>query len=215
MTDSNRIDDAIENDILCYISSSRDALSQDRIILNASSYYNPETIKKAKDIICKIANARNISRRSSEAYPKPEAANVEDICDCFEKIETERLVCPRFLAGGYTAFPPQGFEYISPLIGSLRDEVTTLRTETAGIRENNNGDLRALNNTNIVAQDVVELKTLVQGLVTEWRTSQTVEVSRNVAARSMDGINDVRNALPSEQSSSAEINQENQFQENE
>ena len=76
MTDNTNIENAIENDILCYISSARNNLSQERLILNAVAFYDPDPIHKAKEILCKIANERFITRRASTAFPKPAAANI-------------------------------------------------------------------------------------------------------------------------------------------
>ena len=155
---------------------------------------------------------RNVARKTSTAFPKPAAANINDICECFDKIETGNWPCPKFLAGSYLSFPPQGFEYISPLICSLRDETSALRTEVAEIRQNNDRDSRALNNTNIVAQDVMEVKTLVQQLVANENDLQPASTtSGNISPQedssSSAGIN--REDQPNTESSQNDANEGN------
>ena len=38
------------NDLLCYVSSARDALTQDHIILNSFAHYGAELIKKGRSL---------------------------------------------------------------------------------------------------------------------------------------------------------------------
>ena len=72
------------NDILWYVSSARNSLTQDKIIVNSVAFYKSELIKKSKDLICKIANERNVVRKSCQDHPNPASADMKDILVCFE-----------------------------------------------------------------------------------------------------------------------------------
>ena len=154
----------IHNDILCYITSAMGTLTRDSLITCAFGFYKPDEVKKAKDLICKLANEKNIARKSCTGHPNPMMADLKDIYSCFEKIENDSMPTPKFVAGGFSSFPPQGFENVAPIMCSLRDEICALREELNEMKQNNANDARALNNYNVVAQDVTEIKAFVQRL---------------------------------------------------
>ena len=159
MTD---LKNTVLSDLLCYFSSARNSLSQEELITNAMAFYKLELVLKAKETICKLAKEKNIARKSCQDHPDPIAAHLKDIFDCFEKMERNNIQCPKFVAEGIHSFPPAGFQFLAPMMCALRDEIAALRHEVSEVRQANQNDERALNSATIVAQDVTEIKTLVQ-----------------------------------------------------
>ena len=158
----NDLKDTVLNDVLCYISTARSSLSHDDIISNTLAFYKPESVTKAKELICKIAKEKYMVRKSCAAHPDPTSAHLKDIYDCFLKLERENITPPKFVAEGFYSFPPAGFQYLAPMVCALRDEIAALRIEVTEVRQSNQNDVRALNSANVVAQEVTEIKTLVQ-----------------------------------------------------
>ena len=150
------------NDVLCYISSARNSLTQEVLITNCVGFYSGEKIKEAKRLICGIADERPINRRNSSNVRDPIAVEAKDICEAFEKIENNEISAPVFVAKGHNSFPPNGFEYLAPVMCSLRDELAAMRLELAQLKQNGDRDVRALNSLEVVSQDISEIKTIVQ-----------------------------------------------------
>ena len=153
--------DLVIDDLLCYLSTARSTISRDNLINNAFSFYEAGPIKASKATISKIAKERIVVRRQCAEHPDPLKADLNDIITCFDKIEANDIISPKFVAQGFNAFPPAGFEYIAPVIASLRNEICALRTEVSEVRKVNERDSRAVNNTEAVAQEVNEVKALV------------------------------------------------------
>ena len=103
-----------------------------------------------------------MARKSCSSHKDPAVANLKDILECFLKIEANNIDSPKFVAEGYLSLPPVGFQYIAPTLCSLRDEVAALRLEVSEVRKSNEIDARAQNSTEVLAQEVSEVKTLVQ-----------------------------------------------------
>ena len=180
------------NDLLCYVSTARNALSQDNIAMNALAFYSPEAVKMAKETICKIAGEKNIVRKSCADHRNPISADLKDIYACFEKVENNNIEMPKFVAEGFSAFPPVGFENLAPILCALRDEVSALRVEVSQVREANINDQRALNSANIVAQDVTEIKAIVHRALSTV-TAQTSSGEASVAQMENVHSNPARN----------------------
>ena len=182
--------DTTLNDVLCYVSTARNTLSKDQILVRACAFYKPEVVKKAKSIICFIAKEKNVVRKSCDAHPNPTFADIGDIYECLVKIENEGINCPKFVGGGFDSFPPNVAEVLSPVLCSLRDEICALRTEVAEVKKINNYDARSLNNVNIIAQEVSEIKTLVQ------EKKNGVGSSNHVRVASKEAVSEDVNQLP-------------------
>ena len=194
-------DNPIINDILCYISSARDTISRDKIIINAFSYYTADDIKTAKTLICTTTGERNVKRKECASEPNVPRADMRDICTIFEKLESEGKNIPKFVAGGFMSFPANGFEYLAPMVCSLREEIAAMKQEITNLRAANEADVRALNNVNVIAQDVCEIKALLtrggQNLssresnrVSEPSASEAVAAPGSAAQNSVNNNND-------------------------
>ena len=73
------IQNAIINDLLCYVSSAKSSLSHETLITSACAFYTPEVIKEAKAIACDIAKERNVNRKKTANQPQPAIQDLEDI----------------------------------------------------------------------------------------------------------------------------------------
>lgn len=169
------LQNTVINDVLCYISTSRAALATDSIILNTIAFYKGEIIKKAKDIYFGICKEKPITRKPCNSHPNPASADLGDILDLMEKMESKDFSTPRFVAAGYSSLPPStGFESVAAIICSLRDEVTALREEICENRKLAQRDLKSLEGVSCVIQDVAEIKTILMS-----RLSITSENSKS------------------------------------
>ena len=158
------IDNALCNDILCYISSARDTLSRENIVANCVGYYKSESIVKAKEIIFEICGERFITRKVCASQPNPCVAHLNDIVALFDKKECENSPFPMFLASGFNSLPPSGFEPIASVICSLRDEIAALRFELTEVRESKKRDVKTMDDLACVKQDISDIKIVVNRL---------------------------------------------------
>ena len=153
------------NDILCYVSSARNTMTEEVICTNVSAFYNEELIKVAKELICKLSGERYIARKKTTNQPKPIIQDVRDMLHCFKVIEDKDLSCPNFVAKGIEAFPPSGFDILAPTLCALRDEIVALRTETSELRKNSEDDARSLNDMRLITQEVSDIKTMLVRII--------------------------------------------------
>ena len=57
------LENTVIDDVLCYITSSRNSITNDSIIVNAAGFYKPEIVRKSKELIFQICNERAIARK--------------------------------------------------------------------------------------------------------------------------------------------------------
>ena len=155
------IENAVCNDVLCYISSARDTLSRDSIVPNCVGYYKTEDIVKAKEILFEICEERFITRKVCASQPNPCVAHLNDIVSLFDKKEGENSLLPTFLASGFKSLPPNGFEPIASVLCSLRNEIAAVRFELTEVRESNKRDLKTMDDLACVKQDISDIKIVV------------------------------------------------------
>ena len=67
------------NDVLCYITTARDSLSKDTVLVNGVAYYRGEAIFDAKEEIFSFFNERLVKRKMTNDHPNPAVMNVKDI----------------------------------------------------------------------------------------------------------------------------------------
>ena len=128
--------DLKENSVLCYITSARNSLSRDKIILNAVGFYSSESIYSAKEEIFGICKEHSIRRKATNEYPNPSVPNVRDILQLLDKVEG-KVSLPSFVANDYNSLPPNNIDSLLSVLCSLRDEVSALRDEVSQLRKAN------------------------------------------------------------------------------
>ena len=155
------IRNAVKDDLLCFLSTSRDSLPRDSIVLDAVAFYRSEAILKSKEFFFKICEELVITRKQCPSHPNPSVADVTDILNLFDKVEEKHFPIPDFLATNFRSLPPANFEPLVSVICSLRDEVAAVRMELFQVRESNAKDFKSLEDLSCVKQDISDIKSAV------------------------------------------------------
>ena len=116
----SELDNAVLNDVLCFLSTARSTLSHDKIIESAIGFYGVKPIREAKKTICRISETRYVARKQCDSHRNPATADIDDILKCFEKIANDNITAPKFVCSGYSALPPMGFENLAAILCALR-----------------------------------------------------------------------------------------------
>ena len=156
-----KLTNVIKNNILCYISTSRDSASVNDIVNSTVAFYKDEQIKTAKDLVYKLIKKNAPVRRSCATHPNPLTADVEDILDVFAGCESKGISLPEFLADRFDAFPPAQLSQIASVINDMREEMARFRDEMAVMRAEKQADIRALEDANCVKNDVSDIKSML------------------------------------------------------
>ncbi len=150
------------NDILCFLSTSRDSSQYDDAVTTAHAFYSSDAVKIAKENIFQISKEKPINRRSCKETPDPTVADIRDILDLFEKNEGKRIVLPKFVAHNHTSLPPaSGFLMFARIMVDLRDEISALRTEISQIREEKESNIKTLEDAIDIKQDISDIKNML------------------------------------------------------
>ena len=157
------LENSVRNDVLCYVSTSRNSLSSESIVKNTIAFYKDESIREAKELVFKICGERPITRKACSSHPNPSVADVGDILNLFEKMDQKRKLLPDFLAGGFNSLPPAGFEVLASVLCSLRDEISALRLEVTELRNKNETDVKDLEDLGSLRADVSDIKIMISG----------------------------------------------------
>ena len=175
----DKLSNAILSDVLCFLTSARNTLTSDQIILNATAFFKDESIIKSKEMLFEIAGERPIKRKACQSQPNPAVANLDDMLQLLEKLEDKSFQLPSFVVNNYMSLPPNaGFEGLASVMCSLRDELASLRSEVSELRKFNEKDARALGNVESIIQDVSEIKTLIQHISSSNNAGSYVRPTR-------------------------------------
>ena len=88
------IENAVINNVLCYVSFSLNSLTQGTVLANTVAFYKGNIIKSLKETIFKICKETPKIRKSCSSHPNPATADMEDILDLFEKVKVKNLDIP-------------------------------------------------------------------------------------------------------------------------
>lgn len=122
----------IANNLLCYISSARHKLSDHQIVENCLSYYPPEAIKRAKEIIFQAVKEKATWNKNKNKT----RADLEDIIGLMRKCDARAYALPRFVADSYAAFPPTyGIETIRNNVSVMMSELVALKDQIKLLKE--------------------------------------------------------------------------------
>ena len=150
--------EGVANNVLCYISTARNSIARNKILLNCIAYYTSQEIKAAKEVIFNICGLAPINRKGNNKS----SANVDDVLKLFdEKSNSDNVVIPKFFADGYTAFPPKDFDSIAPILAHMSDEISAVKIELNEVKEAKSRDMKALDDFGCVRQDVSDIKLML------------------------------------------------------
>ena len=191
------LENTVINDILCYLSTSRNVLPNENIVSTAVAFYDETQVKKAKDLIAGICKERPTRRNACVSHPNPLFADVSDILDYFEKAEKTKILLPKFVADNYASLPPaSGFDSIAVVLCSLREEIFNLRTEVTQLRESSLKDNKSFEDIMTVKQDISDIKTAINMNRNNNSTSGQVLQTRILEPESYAAV--LQNPTPSQ-----------------
>ena len=120
------------DNVLCYISTARDCMKAEDITRVCSAFFNSDDIIGAKDRLCDIIGEKGKRRRNENRL----LHELQDILNLLEKCDGGEVLLPKFVADSYNALPPSsGFEIIASHIISLMDEISSVKTDVAALKD--------------------------------------------------------------------------------
>ena len=156
------LENTVLDDILCYISTTRNSIISENITLYCVAFYKAEAIKQSKRRLFDICKEKYVQRNACQKHPNPSTADVTDILELLAKTESNKFLIPNFVAGNYASLPPSsGFEALATIMCSLRDEVTALRMEVSDVKNMRQLDSKSMEGVDSVTQDLAEIKTIL------------------------------------------------------
>ena len=154
------IENAVVNNALCFIRSSKATLTEQNIAVVCQSFYSTEDINSAKNTLFQYANETVSTRKG----PNKKKSDISDILNLMRKVDENSIRLPRFLCDGYASMPPAaGFEVladqminVSTEMASVKDEISQLSTNHA-----NSVQTRELNE---IKDELGDIKLLVRNI---------------------------------------------------
>ena len=130
-------------------------MKADDIIRVCSTFFKSEDIITAKDLLCDVVGEKGKRRRNENRL----LHELQDILSMLEKCDDGDVLLPKFVADSYNALPPSsGFEVIASHIISLMDEISSLKTEVAALKDARIGSDSARQENAIIQEDILEIK---------------------------------------------------------
>ena len=164
------LENSVQNDVLCYITTSMKTLEREKVVVQATAYYSDVAIRSAKKLIFEICKETPIARKVCASHPNPSVPNVEDILNLIEKMETKKFLFPNFLAKSFNSLPPgNGFDFLAGIICSLKDELNAVREELSEMRQLNARDNKTIEDILTVKEDVSDIKMILQATNTNFK----------------------------------------------
>lgn len=150
------------NDVLCFLSTSRDTLTSDEAIISATAFYNSDDILSAKKIIFSLCKEKLTVRRSCPEHPNPTVADIQDIINLLHKHDKGKKVFPKFVAESHNSLPPSaGFLAFARAFNRIRDELSEVKEELKQVKEAKNKENRILEESTDLKQDIADIKSML------------------------------------------------------
>ena len=124
MADTKASDDEMNlviDNILCYMSTSRDSMKNNEIIRTCLAFYQLDERVKSKELLFNLIGDKPKHRRGEDRVWN----ELQDIMSVLERCDCENIKLPKFVCASYNGLPPSsGFEVVAHHIVSLIDEIS-------------------------------------------------------------------------------------------
>lgn len=149
------INNAIINDVLCYLSTSKDTIPAAELIVIVHGYYDQAKISSAKTLLCQVSGLTSTKRRAEDKI----RMEIRDMLDLFEKIEKNKTAMPKFLAERYDSLPPSnGFSLAARNMVNLLDRVDQLNRGLDDFFETKNAMMEGMADQADLKAEISEIK---------------------------------------------------------
>ena len=126
-----RVENAVINNVLCFLSTSRNVMTEQSIVASCLTFYNGDTILQAKEILFNCLS-ETIPRRRGDNKSK---SDVTDILSTMKECDDGDKALPKFLCDGFSKMPPgSGFENIAEHMMSMITEFSALKNEIKSLQ---------------------------------------------------------------------------------
>ena len=197
--DGDTIKNPIVSNILCYVSTARNAMKYEDILRVCLTFYNSDDIIKGKDLLCELLGQKSVRRRNQDRLMQ----EIRDILDFLIRCDDEGISLPSFVADSYRGLPPSsGFEVVAQHMTALIDEISTLRNEIQHLKESRLADVVHRQSDNLLQEDVMvikaELRKLNHKLLNEdvRRNSLVLQSIHRSSKNSEDIVSGIENENP-------------------
>ena len=111
----------IVNSLLCFINSACSDYSYDSLLDVIFSFYSPEEIKVAKELLCNLLRKDLIWRRDPEKKRK----DLQDLLECHQELTASKKKV-KIVTGSYKKMPPIGMSMFVPILSNLSEDITKI-----------------------------------------------------------------------------------------
>ena len=181
------------NNLLCYISTARHAISKEQIISCCWSFYDLNIVKEAKEILFAANNDKPVRRRGDVALKH----ELEDIYDKFVKYDECNIPLPKFVADNYSAMPPtSGYELIGSTIVNLINEIAALKEEIKEVKNNNFLNDILCNDVKNMKDDIMEINNNMRNLKMQFFEKEIRRLSNVETLKKCNDIESFTSSAP-------------------
>ena len=129
---SPTIENAVINNVLCFIKSSRNALTELNISAMCQSFFSADTVSTAKTLLFQFVDESPANRKGVNKLK----SDVSDMLGLLKKIDDNQIPVPLFLCDGYAKMPPAaGFEVLAEHVVNVVSEIADVKEEVSKIKQ--------------------------------------------------------------------------------
>ena len=143
------------------ITTAKDTLTIDNIMLNVVEFYENEVFFAAKEDIFSFCNEHPVKRKVTNELLNPAVLYVKDILTLLIKVKG-KVSIPSLVAANYKSFPPSNFEPLAAVLFSLEDELAALiGGQVALLRKFNVDNVSSNADSSCVKDDISDIKLML------------------------------------------------------